>query len=960
MVQNMGLSLKDLRKIFKGEMDASANAVSRGVRTAEQELGHLANVSQKDGKKTGDNVKKPIQDAVRSAKQELGQLPGIVDREVGGAAKKGSKHSGKLKSDFVGSVNSMTGAAYHGMGNIGKNVNKALKALGLKKQVEFGLEAPSSEEVEALHRTQRGGPVARAALAIGGLAGIVPGHAFGDRHTLSVDGVPLADVESREGIFVGNRRMMENASVINDLFPRFKMQKGGGFAGLLNFALGPYDIPPIEYDPNHAGSNSHLHLSMQTVAAAMALARRIGPLGWTASESPWAGGVTVRHSDPGHYDGRAFDANAADESRGAVAQVAKILGGVGGGVGGLVDRIKREILTGPAGPMLDYAQAATDEVLHAANDYMAKQAPTIGAGEAAGALSPAQFARAARLAIAAAARVNPAARNFSVGGLQTLAMAESSLIPSSINLWDSNAAAGNPSGGLMHLTRSNFRAYHVRGTANDMFDPVASIAASIIYQLDRYGGQVTHSPYARGGPLGFVGSLLGLEEGGPLDLNQLLGNLLAAEGPGDRRDLIGKARDRFQNKTAINFLTADGELAGNLAELRGLADQYGLNADQANALLTTDADGNEIGVPYLGQFEEGWVVKQLEEGLWPLRNRLISKSDIVKGLGDTVKRLIKRLKGPKGILDQLDDEIRDIKKEIRRLEKERKDLEDELEEATESKEKSEKEIQERIDKEMRKDPKKRDNELIRTLREQLRSKSTEREAILALLGDNRRATQHNNTRLEKVTSVRDSMRDAIGGMLTTRDEELAGGLDALIGPDGELSTVQGTGIPNEFKELVEMPGLDAIGGELFDAQLRLKELRTPEEGEAPEEEEPIEDNRALAEAEEKLRLTQEKLLATQQRLLVQQSQFPVFDEFRRNTFHGGGIARARARGGEVASILKDEEGIFTPEQMAALGPGTSIVIERGAGVDPTKIKEIAADGTRRSVSVARRSIGGNR
>lgn len=65
-----------------------------------------------------------------------------------------------------------------------------------------------------------------------------------------------------------------------------------------------------------------------------------------------------------------------------------------------------------------------------------------------------------------------------------------------INLTDSNAKAGDPSRGLTQTIGATFRAYHQPGTSNDIYDPVANIAASINYIKGRYGGD--HSGAASG------------------------------------------------------------------------------------------------------------------------------------------------------------------------------------------------------------------------------------------------------------------------------------------------------------------------------------------------------------------------------------------------------------------------------------------------------------------------------
>lgn len=72
-------------------------------------------------------------------------------------------------------------------------------------------------------------------------------------------------------------------------------------------------------------------------------------------------------------------------------------------------------------------------------------------------------------------------------GIYRNVMRESSGNPLAVNNWDSNAAAGIPSKGLLQVIDPTFRAYRVAGTANDPYDPVANIAAACNYAADRYG-----------------------------------------------------------------------------------------------------------------------------------------------------------------------------------------------------------------------------------------------------------------------------------------------------------------------------------------------------------------------------------------------------------------------------------------------------------------------------------------
>ncbi|MGW7003104.1 LysM peptidoglycan-binding domain-containing protein [Streptomyces sp. NPDC054933] len=75
----------------------------------------------------------------------------------------------------------------------------------------------------------------------------------------------------------------------------------------------------------------------------------------------------------------------------------------------------------------------------------------------------------------------------SYDGIHRNIMRESSGNPNAINLWDSNAAAGHPSIGLLQVIQPTFTAYHVPGTSTNIYDPVANITAACNYAYHRYG-----------------------------------------------------------------------------------------------------------------------------------------------------------------------------------------------------------------------------------------------------------------------------------------------------------------------------------------------------------------------------------------------------------------------------------------------------------------------------------------
>ncbi|MBF6224183.1 transglycosylase SLT domain-containing protein [Nocardia abscessus] len=72
-------------------------------------------------------------------------------------------------------------------------------------------------------------------------------------------------------------------------------------------------------------------------------------------------------------------------------------------------------------------------------------------------------------------------------GIHRNIMRESTGNPQAINLWDSNAAMGIPSKGLLQVIDPTFAAYHVAGTPFDVWDPVANIVAACNYAAHRYG-----------------------------------------------------------------------------------------------------------------------------------------------------------------------------------------------------------------------------------------------------------------------------------------------------------------------------------------------------------------------------------------------------------------------------------------------------------------------------------------
>lgn len=91
----------------------------------------------------------------------------------------------------------------------------------------------------------------------------------------------------------------------------------------------------------------------------------------------------------------------------------------------------------------------------------------------------------ARLWIQEAVRITGVPTSW-IPGLLTIARRESGFDPTAINLWDSNAAKGQPSQGLMQTIPATFMRYALPGLGN-ILNPVHNAVAAIRYIMAKYG-----------------------------------------------------------------------------------------------------------------------------------------------------------------------------------------------------------------------------------------------------------------------------------------------------------------------------------------------------------------------------------------------------------------------------------------------------------------------------------------
>jgi hypothetical protein len=157
-----------------------------------------------------------------------------------------------------------------------------------------------------------------------------------------------------------------------------------------------------------------------------------------------------------------------------------------------------------AGPMGDIATAGIAQVrrgaIRAARRAINRAlfAGTEGAELGHGAAPPGQLRSWLRRALQITGHLTPG----NLSALYGRAMQESGGDPRAVNNWDSNAAAGTPSKGLLQTIGPTFAAYSLPGMKN-IFNPIHNAVAAIRYMMARYGHIVGPSStgYATGGEL---------------------------------------------------------------------------------------------------------------------------------------------------------------------------------------------------------------------------------------------------------------------------------------------------------------------------------------------------------------------------------------------------------------------------------------------------------------------------
>jgi TP901 family phage tail tape measure protein len=679
----------------------------------------------------------------------------------------------------------------------------------------------------------------------------------------------------------------------------------------------------------------------------VALGHQLQRQGYAVGEHPAFGGVAPVHAKNSyHYKGMAIDVNADSFPGGEPAALDRLysrlknmpgvvellwrvaghfdhlhvaMSGAGGPLGMLgakAPKLARQLVGGPDSALKGIVQGALDTTLAGAQAKLNSAAASVGGVEG----PEAGFSGKWTEVMASIAK----ARGWSLGAWNRLVQKESG----------GNPAARNPSSGAFGLGQflgSTAKAYAKYGALST--NPVEQIKAMAQYISDRYGDPSSalafhdaHNWYAAGGPVGMQGG--GFPGMSPI--NRLVGagpNLTASFGgggggtglkatlkkirTGDRGVRRGAVRDLLDK---IKDVGLPNELQATLKTLGENSTIFGEYADRAGQLNVTDDDGNIVTLGTVkDKTQVEWIRDQLD-ALFKWRNAIIDAEKIVVRKREEIAAFITRAR----------ERLETVREAIRTAIERRRELAEQLEQLKNHPERVVKTLETRLrraklhpkhNKELIKDLEKqlaharaypdRDGERIRSLRE-----------IIEGIDDNQKGR----------TRVRDALKDKILPALTGKRETLNTARGDLL---SNLETVQGAGSP--MNRMTSLPGLGVLGGDIFAVQMRLGELTTVK----PK----ITDTGTGAESE-RAGLLEQLLREANLRTAVSERQFQVFKDMPQ--FAGGGVVPG-VSGAAVPAVVHAGEGVFTQDQMAAMGGSQIAVIIQDGAVDKSKIRVIAGD-----------------
>ena len=816
-----------------------------------------------------------------------------VLNKVPGATRKAQRGFGTLS----GTVGGLGGA----MGDVStyteSATNQLLSAFGAKP-LRVGVRPFKLSPGQRFMRALGLGPLQRG----GGMK--VPGTGPGDTVHLE------AMVEPGESVFVLNRNASRELAMLqsfNAAVPRF--QEGG--------QLG---VPKGGF-PDAAGALPGLD------ALAWVLARRFGlsvvsglrPGAITTTGNPsdhgWGGAIDVSNGITTPQMDAAYAYLTGTAIRQAIKQILyrTMIGGdhfnhihvallpqfassaqavmsmLGGGAFGLLPRMS---VQGPDGPLTDMVRGAAAKLRGAANEYLTDRmgslaTPVGGAGG--DAFAKGKYGKDQLKALWVQAGGPMGAANLAAA----VALAESGGNPNSIN----NNTDGSIDRGLWQINS-------VHGALSTM-DPLANARSAVSIS----SGGSNWNPwvaYTNGNYRHFLqqGGLLRLARGG--NLRRALGRTVNVLRGRNARRRSRVLRGFLRRIAGIGL--ARGTLR-RLGEFERNATVYGDHADLAAQLVGANGEPGQFG----GKGEADWLGLQLQ-ALFNWRN-LMTKAR---------SRVESRLRQVIDLIERAQRRLHEIAQTIIEQGRIKADLEAGLDKLRDDPRGARRNLEDRL-RRLRRNPR----------RNRLEIESVERQ-LRALEGDRREQARRLRERIHDITVAqagrvrqRDNLRDRILPAFARRREDMGTDLESYR---DNLETVQGPG--QKMEPLGQLPALGVLGGSIFQAQLRLRDLLAPPP--------PIEDGSGglgpgddtggdtsgggdTGPSERDL-LSQELIDRANQRAYIANRQFDVLRQVPfGGVFHEGGVVGGRP-GQEVLALLEAGERITPASADGAGSMGATVLI----------------------------------
>lgn len=881
-------------------MDKQKDFTGKGVKGIIKELKMMSPAAREAAQATWLGQ---LREAARNnpkLKDEFRDLRSKIVKEFGIARGDSIRESRRMDSGVSLSFKNMDSAVAKVLKSTETNLNKALSAMNVKP-VSFGVTDSGGGGGKKPGRSATG-------------ATYVPGIQGGDRHLLSLNGTPISWVESGEKIAVVNREAARREMALNASVPRYAAggviggDTGGLNAGIMRLLNSLYNrfggTVSSGQRPGtlHQTGNAADYVPGDWAGAARA-ANSVGQSLLEGIYNGAMGGPTVSWDtgtqQPPSFWGAATWADHGDHIH-LATEGAAVSGSFAAG-------LKKLDITGPPGPLTSYIEAVNEKLHKEASAYYRDKMPSVGVeGMGTGYVSGGNGAVAAQMG---RILMRTGWNRTGAAGVIGNAYRES--------LWNP-ASVGTGGGGLFGFTTSPISLADLQNYARGHRKPWTDVGIQMQFMQDHLTSSVKNAVMQAGSPEAAAerfmtlwerpgipaleerqaaarqaynmkswsrGGLLELAKGGLLNLEGVIDKTYDATDPekgygpsaAEQRARISKnLRAKIEKLSELGtkrnpYYTKEGDdLAGKLMGYREDADKYLEYSSNAGAMSTDD----KLGL-FKGQNEAYWLLQELES-LRQLRNHVLEAEREAQRQRRRVAKALERAKS------KMHNWLKDLNKAKRQLDREGKTPDDwnkkDLDPTTASVEKWNKQ----------KDSKRK------ALAAKFERKGGRLPGDRVFLDDGKLASAESRPNLfpdiKSMGAVVGLLKDTVIPGLSTERGQLGTAVKTLA---AELDTVQGKGGPR--RRYATLPPYGTLGGEIFNAQNSLVTWA-----------------QSLSEASKP-----ETFGISEFRDILDAAKSGVYAYNDLPTYHTGGVVKGS---GEQPVMALAREGIFTQDQMAALGP----------------------------------------